>query len=112
MHLGPGVVEGRDAEKHVLPLLPVVVLFGHAGADQGPVVMQNRLGEAGGAGGEVDGGVVLLAEGHRRRAGGAEAHHPQAVLGVGRPLPAHEEHGPHLGQAVLDRISSGTSSGR
>ena len=104
MHLGAGVVEGRDAEKDVLPGLAVVGLLGLAGTDQRPVVVEDGLGEAGGAGGKIDGGLVLLGEGHRRRPGGAEAHQAQAVLGVDRASPAHKEEHPHPVQHPGDGV--------
>ena len=82
----------------------MVALLRLAGGRQGPVVVEDGLGEAGGAGGEVDGGVVRLLQGHRRRAGGAEAHQFQAVLRIGGRIPAHKEHHPHLGQLVLNGV--------
>ena len=104
MHFRAGVVEGRDAEKHIVPGLAVVVLLREAGAVQRPVAVQNRLGEAGGAGGEVDGGQVLLVQGDRGSAGGAEAHETDAVLGVGRAVLADEEHGVQLLHLALHLV--------
>ena len=48
--------------------------------------------------------MVRLLQGHRRRAGGAEVHQADAVLGIGRGSPAHKEHHPHLGQAAGDGV--------
>ena len=89
---------------HVVPALAVVVLLHPAGVDQGSVVMQNGLGEAGGAGGEVDGGVVLLVQGDGRMGRGAEAGEPDAVLGVAGAILADVEAHPHAGDVVCDGI--------
>lgn len=107
VHLGAGVVEGRDQQEHVLAGLMVVVLLGLAGAEQRPMVMENGLGEARGAGGEVNGRVIVLGECHRRRAGGAVSHQLAAVLGVGRDVPPHEEERLDLGKAGDDGIHPG-----
>ena len=104
MHFCPCVVQRRDAEEHVVPCLAVVVLLRLAGADQGEVVVQDRLGKAGGAGGKVDGRMVRLLQGYRRRVRGAEAHQLPAVLRIGRLVPAHEKHHPHLGQLVRNGV--------
>ena len=56
------------------------------------------------SGGEVDGGVVRFLQGHRRRAGGTEAHKPPAVLGVGWLVPARKEHHAHLGELSGDGV--------
>ena len=71
-----------------------------------PVALQDGLGEAGGAGGEVDGGVIVLTEGDGRDAGGTEAHEPAAVLRVARHVPADEQADLHAGQALLNGIET------
>ena len=68
--------------------------------------VQDRLREAGRAGGEVDGGVIVLTEGDGRDAGGTEAHEPAAVLRVARHVPADEQADLHAGQALLNGIET------
>ena len=104
VHLGAGVVQRRDAQEHILAGLPMVVLLRFAGGEQGTVVVQDRLREAGGAGGKIDRGIVRLRKRHRRRAGGAEAHEPHAVLRIARAVRAHEEHHAHQGQIAGDGV--------
>ena len=104
VHLGAGVVEGRNAQEHIVTALGMVVLLGQAGMDQSLVLVQDGLGEAGGAGGEVDGSIVLFVQSHRRCAGGAEAGEGQAVLGVSGTVIANVEHGLDVGDLVGNGI--------
>ena len=67
---------------------------------QSPVAVKNGLGEAGGAGGEIDGSIVLFIQRHRGAGGGAVAHEADAVLGVGRAVLAHIEQGLHSGDKL------------
>ena len=106
VHLRARVVERRDAEENVVFGLAVVMLLGHAGTDERLVPVQDRLREAGRAGGEVDGGVIVLTESDGRDAGGTEAHEPAAVLRVARHVPADEQADLHAGQALLNRIET------
>ena len=106
MHLCARVVERGNAEEDVILRLPVVMLLRHAGTDERPVPVQNGLREARRAGGEVDRGVVLFVKRNRRRTGGTEAHQSQAVLGVGRHVPADKQPDLHAGQALLDGIQT------
>lgn len=54
VHLGAGVVQGRDAEEYVLVTGLVVDGLHPGGLEQGLVLEEDGLGEAGGAGGVVD----------------------------------------------------------
>ena len=59
VHLGARVVERRDAEEDVVAHLAVVLLLHLGRLGEAAVRQDDRLGEAGGAGGEVDGRVVV-----------------------------------------------------
>ena len=74
MHLGAGVIKGRDAQKYILMGLAVVMLLCQAGGIKGPVIMEDGLGESGGAGGEVNSRQVLLLQADGRRLQRAVAH--------------------------------------
>ena len=91
MHLGPGVVQGRDAEKHVVMGGLVVDGLHAGGLEQGRVLEQNGLGEAGGTGGVVDGGLVLVVHQHLGGGGGAVGGGPVIVLGKGGAGVPHEK---------------------
>ena len=100
VHLGAGVVERRDAEEHVVVLLAVVGGFGKAGIGQRAVGVQNGLGEAGSAGGEIDGGVVVFFQHHGRGALGAVVHQLAVGFGKGRHVRTHVEQGAHAAKAA------------
>ena len=72
VHAGARVVERRDAQEHVVVGLAVVALLHLGGLREALVVVEDRLGKARGAGGEVDGRVLVLGEGHARVGGGAQ----------------------------------------
>ena len=101
VHLGAGVVERRDAEEDVVVLLLVVGGFGAAGIHQRLVGVEYGLGEAGGAGGEVDGGVVVLVENHGRRGGGAVVHELAVRFREGGHVRTHEKQGARASQAAF-----------
>ena len=86
VHLGPGVVQRRDAEENVVPGLAVVLLLGKAGVHQRAVPVQDGLGEACRSGGKIDGGAVVLLQQDRRRFKGAVGHEAVKMLGVGGQL--------------------------
>ena len=86
MHLGAGVVQGRDAEEHVVPGLAVVSLLGAGGGHEGAVIVKDGLGEARRARGEVDGGVVVVTDLHGGGVGGAVVHHLVVEGSVGGAL--------------------------
>ena len=105
MHLRAGVVQRRDQQKHVVLGLAVVVLFRHGRVHQRLVLVQNGLREARGAGGIVDGAVVLVAQLDWRGLGGAVGHQCPQVLREGGTLLAVVDphfHVGHLGIDVLD----------
>ena len=74
VHLGPGMVERRNTQKHILTGLSVMVLLRLAGRTKGSVIVQNCFGESGGAGGKVNRRVIRLLQGNRRRAGRTKSH--------------------------------------
>ena len=90
VHLGARVVQGRDAQEHVVVGGGVVDGLHAGGLEQGPVLEQNGLGEAGGAGGVVDGGLVLVVNENLRGHAGAVGGGPVIVLGKGGAGLAHE----------------------
>ena len=104
VHLGTGMVQGRNAKEHIVAGLTMVGLLGQAGANQGLMLMQNCLGEARGAGGEINRGIIILIQCHRRCAGGAEGHELHAVLGIGRAALAHIEQGLNGGNIIGNGI--------
>ena len=93
MKLGAGVVQGRDAQEHVVVVDAVVLLLHLRCLGQAPVLVEDGLGEAGGAGGEVDGTVVLVVDGHGGIHGRAVGDHAAVVGGIGGHLAllAHKE---------------------
>ena len=104
VHLGPRVIQGRDAQEHVV-VGGVVVDGLHAGGlEQGPVLEQDGLGEAGGAGGVVDGGLVLVVDENFRGHAGAVGGGPVIVLGKGGAGLAHEQKQHLLGQLGGDGL--------
>ena len=109
VHLGTGVVQRRDAKEHVGACLPVVCLLRLAGGNQRGVAVEDRLGESGGAGGEIDGGVVRIGNLHRRGHGGAVMNHRGIMVGVFRCLGllAHEEPVMDQGDLVLHLAHTG-----
>ena len=83
MHLGPGVVQGRDAQKDIV-VGGLVVDGLHPGRlHQGGVFEEDGLGEAGGAGGVVNRGLVLVVHQHLGGAAGAVGGGAEVVLGEG-----------------------------
>ena len=102
VHLGAGVVQGRDAQEHVLVGGLVVDGLHPGGLEQGLVLEQNGLGEAGGAGGVVDGGLVLVVDEHLGGHAGAVGGGPVVVLGKGGAGLPHEEEQQLPGQVGRD----------
>ena len=80
VHLGAGVIEGRDAQEHVVPVLAVMSLFHFAGVRQGTMLMQDGLREAGGTGGEIDGSFVVIGQSNVRAFAGAVRHMSHIVF--------------------------------
>ena len=80
VHLRARVVQRRDAQEHVVLRLAVVRLLDARGVHQALVVVQNRLREAGRAGGKVDGRVVLVAQRNARALAGAVGRERVVVL--------------------------------
>ena len=84
VHLGTGVVQRRNAEEHVV-LLRLMVRGLHAGGlHQRGVVQKDGLREAGGAGREIDGGIVRVLHEHSGRDGGGVRRLAVVILRVGR----------------------------
>ena len=78
----------------------MVPLLGAAGADQRTVIVEDRLGEAGSAGGEIDGGVVGFLQRNRRGRGRAVAGELDAILCIIGGVLAHEKEHFYHGDAV------------
>ena len=76
----------------------MVLLLADGGVHQRLMGVQNGLGEARGAGGEVDGRVVVLRELHSGGTAGAELHQPVVAVGEGGHVLAHVEEGLHPGE--------------
>ena len=102
VHLRPRVIEGRNAEKDVVPGLAVVLLFHHAGVAQAPVAVDDGLGKSRGAGGKVDGRLVVLGQIHLGGPAGTVGNQTRVGLGEGGALLAHVEEGLDPGQLVAD----------
>ena len=91
VHLGASVIERRDAQEHVL-MGSLVVDGLHPGRlQETPVAEQDGLREAGGAGGVVDGAVILVVHQHLGRGGGAVGSGAVVVLGKGGAGLTHKE---------------------
>ena len=75
------------------------------GLSQGLVPEENRLGEAGGAGGVVDGRVILILDEHLRGLTGAVGGGGVVVLGKGGAVLSHKEE-----QAARDREGATSST--
>ena len=104
VHLRAGVIQRRDAQEHVVVGLAVVSLLGAGGVHQALVVVQDGLGEARGAGGEVDGRVVGVGQLHVRGVAGLVRRQVQIILGKGRAVVAHVEQQLHAGDLVDDLL--------
>ena len=91
VHEGSRVVERRDAQEHVVVGLRVVVLLHLRGLRERAVRVQDRLGEAGGAAGEVDRGVIGLADGNHRVRARAHGREQVVVLREGGAVLADVE---------------------
>ena len=91
VHLCPGVVQGRDAQKHVVVGGLVVDGLHPGGLHQGGVLEQDGLGEAGCAGGVVDGRLVLVVHQYLGGAAGAVGGGAQIILGKGGALFPNEK---------------------
>lgn len=89
VHLGAGVVQGRDTQEDILFGGLVVVLFHLCRVHQSPVLMQDGLGKAGGAGGKVNGRVILVCERDLRRPAGAVGGVHGVILGEAGTSIAH-----------------------
>ena len=104
VHFRAGVVQGRDAEKHIVVGGGVVDGLHPGGLGQGVVLEQDGLGEAGGAGGVVDGGLILVVDEHLWGHAGAVGGGPVIVLGEGRAGVPHEEEEHLLGDLGHDGL--------
>ena len=104
VHFCACVIQGRDAQKYVVVRLAVVVLLHLTGAQERAVIVQNGLGEARSAGGEIDSGVIVFLHFNGRGIGGAVAHQLQAVLGVIGSVLAYEKEHAHLRNLLCDQI--------
>lgn len=91
MHDGAGVVERRDAEKDVVVRLTVVLLLHDGGLGEALVVVQDGLGEAGGARAKVDRRVLVLGERDHGVCRGAQANELLVGLGPGGAVVTHVE---------------------
>jgi len=80
VHLRPGMIQWRNAEEGVFAGLAVVILLGLASVHQAAVGVEDRLGESGRAGGEVDRRVLVVAQ--RNLRGFARTVGDQAVVGL------------------------------
>ena len=109
VHLSTGVIQGRNTEEHVGVALSVMCLLRFAGGHESRVTVQNRLGEAGSTGGEINGGVVRVGNLHRRGHGGAVMDHRGIMIGVrGRfGFLTHEEPVMDQGDLILHLADAG-----
>ena len=62
VHLGAGMIKRGDAEEAVVLRLAMMGLLHAGGMDQAAMLMQDCLREAGGAGGKINRGVIILSE--------------------------------------------------
>ena len=104
VHLRARVVQGRNAEEHIVLRLAVVGLLHLAGMHEAEVPEDDRLREAGRAGREIDRRVVHFLERDRRCLGRAVAHEVAVALREGRAVVAHVEPHPHARHAVGDLL--------
>jgi len=107
VHLRARMVEGRNAEEHVVARLAVVFLLRDAGGGQRPVRVEDGFREARRAGGEVDGRVIFGFEMDGRGLKWAVGHELRRVLGEGRDIAADEEAHPHAGEIVHNGLEAG-----
>ena len=103
MELGAGVVQGRDAQEHVIVLDVVVLLLHLRRLGEAAVFVEDGLGEAGGAGGKIDGPVVIVGDEDLGGRGGAVRHQLPVALGKGGAVV------PHVNQqaAVAELVRNG-----
>ena len=106
VHLRAGVVERRDAEEDVVVRLAVVGLLHLAALGERAVPQDDRLREAGRAGGVVDRRVVVERERNLRAARGAVRDEVAVALGERRAVAADVEEGLHLRELVGDLLDA------
>ncbi len=102
VHLGTGMVQRRNAQEHIVVGLSVVGLLRFHGVGEAAVQVQNGLGEAGGAGGIIDGTGVVVRQRHFGIVGGAEGDHLVIAVRKGGAVFPHIKEVFHLGNAVAD----------
>ena len=81
VHFCSGMVQRRDAEKGVVPGLPVMFLLDAARVHQAPVAVHDRLRKSRRAGGKVDRRLIVVAERDRGRLGRAVRNERSVRLG-------------------------------
>lgn len=86
VELGPGMVQGRDAQEDIVVADLVVLLLHFGGLGQAAVLMQDGLGEACGTRGEVNGSVVIIGDEDLGRGRGAVGSQLPVALGKGGAL--------------------------
>ena len=96
------MVQRRNAQEHVIVGLLVVCLFRFHGVGKAAVQVQNGLGEAGGAGGIIDGTGIFIRQRHFGIVGGAEGDHLVIAVRKGGAVFPYIEQVFHLGDAVAD----------
>ena len=106
VHGGTGVIERRDAQKHVVVSLPVVLLLHLRSLRETLMVVQDGLGEAGGATREVDGGVLVLRDRHKGVGAGHIGSELVVALGKGWAVVADIEQQAVLGNARLNLLDA------
>ena len=106
VHCGTGVIERRDAQKHVVVGLPVVLLLHLRRLREALMVVQDGLGEAGGAAREVDGGILVLRDRHKGVGAGHVGGELVVALGKRRAVAADIEKQAVLGNARLDLLDA------
>ena len=111
VHLRAGVVQRRDAEERVFAGLSVVLLLHDAGVHEAAVTVHDGLREAGGAGGEVDRGVLLVGERDRGRFAGAVGNEAVVRLGERRAVLADVDQRLHARHAFTDGFHAADERG-
>ena len=62
VHLGPRVIQRRDAKEHIIPGLSVMILFAARGMSQRTMLVQDRLRKTGRTRRKIDSAVIVIGQ--------------------------------------------------
>ncbi len=106
MHLGPRMIEGRNAKEHVSAFLAVVFLLCLGRMHEPAVLVKYSLGESCRSRGKIDGGVIVIGQNDIRRHAWVICHFNDEILCEGWRRSPYVEQKSALGQCVDDLLDA------